>query len=72
MEPVYEDTNYNSLNLGPDEDRRGGSSNNDDEDNNDGNIVFSTPKRLSSSRNSPFSVELDFQEYKKKRRYNGE
>ena len=72
---MYVEEDYSKLNLGPDPDseetaadKEGDGDGDDDDDNN--NIIFETPKRL-TTRNPPFEIMIDFDQYRRKREYKG-
>jgi len=60
MAPVYKDENFNSLDLGPEVEKK--DKNDEDDDSN------KAPKK-SNTRNPPFELDIDFQQYRRKREY---
>ena len=64
--------NYSKLNLGPDPEPEDNDAKaeGDDDDDDEQNIIFETPKRL-TTRNPPFQIVVDFQQYRRKREYKG-
>ena len=68
LAPSYLEENYANLNLGPDPDPE--DTENKNEEDEESNIVFETPKKL-TTRNTPFKIVIDFDQYRRKREYKG-
>ena len=62
---MFEEENYSSIGLGPHKEEE------EEEEKKEGNVVFEVPDKL-SSRNTPFEIITNFNQYRSGRDYQSE